>query len=114
MRNQCPDQARLPFLATMIASVADDTNGPQAVPHEEAAAWASERGCRFVTISPSTGRGMGDALALLVELAYAARRQFPSTPPGPHAQPSLPPVEAEKLKERRRERGYAIHALFAK
>ncbi|KAG7286674.1 hypothetical protein NEMBOFW57_008985 [Staphylotrichum longicolle] len=99
MRSRCPDE-NLPFLATMIASVAD-MKGPRAVSHEEGLAFASQRGCRFVTFSPSSGRGVGDAVGLLVELAYVARHQFPATPPGPPYQNSpLSPADKENIRKR--------------
>lgn len=108
MRSRCPDET-LPFLATMIASIAD-MKGPRAVSHEEGLAFASQRGCRFVTFSPSSGRGVGDAVGLLVELAYAARHQFPAIPPGaPYQNSPLSLVDQENL----RKRAYAIHDLLA-
>jgi hypothetical protein len=73
MRNRCKDGV-LPFLATMIAAMCEgEGEGEAAVSHAEAEAFATQRDCRFVKLSPTTGR---DAVGSLVELAHGARDQY--------------------------------------
>ncbi|KAF7165753.1 hypothetical protein CNMCM5623_009832 [Aspergillus felis] len=74
MRNRCKDGV-LPFLATMIAAM-DEGESEAAVSHAEAEVFATQRDCRFVKISPRTGRGTCDAVGSLVELAHGARDQY--------------------------------------
>ncbi|GFF27609.1 conserved hypothetical protein [Aspergillus udagawae] len=64
----------LPFLATMIAAMCEgEGESEAAVSHAEAEAFATQRDCRFVKFSPTTGR---DAVGSLVELAHRARDQY--------------------------------------
>ncbi|GAQ09973.1 hypothetical protein ALT_7294 [Aspergillus lentulus] len=68
----------LPFLATMIAGTGE---GEAATLHAEAEAFATQQDCLFVEVSPTTGRGICDAVicdavSSLVELVYGARDQY--------------------------------------
>ncbi|KAL4736833.1 hypothetical protein BDV11DRAFT_210964, partial [Aspergillus similis] len=76
IRSRCEDGA-LPFLATMIAAMAEgEGEGEAAVSHAEAEAFETQRDCRFVEFSPATGRGTCDAVGSLVGLAHGARDQY--------------------------------------
>ncbi|KAL4862385.1 hypothetical protein BDV12DRAFT_178886 [Aspergillus spectabilis] len=72
IRSRCEDGV-LPFLATMIAAMGE---GEATVSHAEAEAFATQRDCLFVKFSPTTGRGVCDAVGSLVELAHGARDQY--------------------------------------
>ncbi|EAW17779.1 uncharacterized protein NFIA_077120 [Aspergillus fischeri NRRL 181] len=73
MRSRCEEDRILPFLATMIAAMGE---GEATVSHAEAKAFATQRDCLFVKVSPATGRGICDAVSSLVELAHGARDQY--------------------------------------
>jgi hypothetical protein len=73
-RSRCEDGV-LPFLATMIAAMGEGEGGAPGS-QAEAEAFATQRGCFFVKVSPSTGRGICDAVGSLVELAHGARDQY--------------------------------------
>ncbi|KAF7157805.1 hypothetical protein CNMCM6106_003934 [Aspergillus hiratsukae] len=73
-RSRCEDGV-LPFLATMIAAMGEG-EGEAPVSHAEAEAFATQRDCLFVKVSPTTGRGICDAVGSLVELAHGARDQY--------------------------------------
>ncbi|KAL2838272.1 hypothetical protein BJY01DRAFT_35614 [Aspergillus pseudoustus] len=72
--------APFPFLATVIVAMGEggegDDEGVQSVPHAEAEAFATERNCLFARVSPTTGRGVCDAVGSLVERAHGARGQY--------------------------------------
>jgi hypothetical protein len=74
MRSRCKDGIH-PFLAIMIAAMGEG-DGEFPVSHAEAEAFAAQRDCLFVKGSPTTGRGLCDAVCSLVELAYGARDQY--------------------------------------
>ncbi|KMK58476.1 hypothetical protein Y699_07703 [Aspergillus fumigatus Z5] len=71
MRSRCKDGVH-PFLTIMIAAMGEG----EALMDAEAKAFAAQRDCLFVKVSPRTGRGMCDAVCSLVELAYSARDQY--------------------------------------
>ncbi|GAQ09507.1 hypothetical protein ALT_6828 [Aspergillus lentulus] len=75
-RSRCEEDGALPFSATMIAAMGEGEGEP-AVSHAEAEAFATQRDCLFVKVSPTTGRGICDAVGSLVELAHGARDQYP-------------------------------------
>ncbi|KAF4157640.1 hypothetical protein CNMCM6069_005414 [Aspergillus lentulus] len=75
-RSRCEEDGVLPFSATMIAAMGEGEGEP-AVSHAEAEAFATQRDCLFVKVSPTTGRGICDAVGSLVELAHGARDQYP-------------------------------------
>ncbi|PKX97290.1 uncharacterized protein P174DRAFT_501897 [Aspergillus novofumigatus IBT 16806] len=76
LRSRCEEDGVLPFLATMIVAMGEG-EGEAAVSHAEAEAFATQQDCLFIKISPVTGRGIGDAVGSLVELAHGARDQYP-------------------------------------
>jgi hypothetical protein len=64
----------------MIAAMDEgegEGEGEPAVSHAEAEAFATQRDCLFAKFSPTTGRGICDAVGSLVELAHGARDQYP-------------------------------------
>ncbi|KAJ6023643.1 uncharacterized protein N7446_014008 [Penicillium canescens] len=63
----------LPFLTTIIAAMGE---GEVPVSHVEAEAFATQRDCLFFKFSPTTGRGICDAVGSLIELAHGARDQY--------------------------------------
>lgn len=81
MRSRCEDGV-LPFLATIIAAMGE---GEGAGSPAETEAFATQRGCLFVKVSPATGHGICDAVGSLVELANGARDQYTMDQEG-HAQ----------------------------
>jgi hypothetical protein len=95
MRSQCKDRVP-PFLATMIIAMGEG-EGEAPVSHAEAEAFATQRDCLFVKVSPTTGRGICDAVSSLVELAYGARDQY---------------TMDQKGKTQRYKRAVATSALF--
>jgi hypothetical protein len=85
IRSRCEDGA-LPFLATMIAAMGEgEGEGEAPVSPAEAEAFATQRSCLFIKVSPATGRGICDAVGSLVELAHGARDQYTMDQEG-HAQ----------------------------
>jgi hypothetical protein len=78
LRSRCEEDGVLPFSATMIAAMDEgEGEGEPAVSHAEAEAFATQRDCLFAKVSPTTGRGICDAVGSLVELAHGARDQYP-------------------------------------
>jgi hypothetical protein len=74
MRSCCKDVVH-PFLAIMIAAIGEgDSEFP--VSHAEAEVFATQRDCLFIKVSPTTRRGICDAVGSLVKLAYGARDQY--------------------------------------
>jgi hypothetical protein len=74
MHSRCKDGVH-PFLAIMIAAIGEgDSKFP--VSHAEAEAFATQRDCLFIKVSPTTGHGICDAVGSLVELAYGAHDQY--------------------------------------
>jgi hypothetical protein len=72
IRNRYKDGV-LPFLTIMIAAIDE---GEASVSHAEAEAFATQRDYLFIKFSPTTGRGICDAVGLVVGLAYGARDQY--------------------------------------
>ncbi|PKX90957.1 uncharacterized protein P174DRAFT_444707 [Aspergillus novofumigatus IBT 16806] len=95
MRSRCKDGVH-PFLAIMIAAMCEG-EGKAPVLHAEAEAFATQRDCLFVKVSPITGRGMCNAVCSLIELAYGARDQYSTDKKG----------QTQRIK-----RANAIAALF--
>jgi hypothetical protein len=93
IRNRCGDGA-LPFVATMIAAMGE---GEALMSYAEAEAFATQRDCLFVKLSPINGRGICDAVGSLVELVHSARDRYATDQEG-HTQ--------------RYKRGEALQALF--
>ncbi|KAL3443671.1 hypothetical protein BJX65DRAFT_298159 [Aspergillus insuetus] len=82
MRGRCNDGV-LPFFATMTAAAVGEGIGigegagePPGAPRVETEAFATQRGFLFVEFSPTTGRGICDAVGSLVELAHSVRDQY--------------------------------------
>ncbi|KAL3488022.1 hypothetical protein BJX62DRAFT_240502 [Aspergillus germanicus] len=72
-----------PFGAVVIVAMGEESDGHDegegeapAVSAAEAEAFATQRGCLFVKVSPRTGRGMCDAICSLVERAHGVRGEY--------------------------------------
>ncbi|KAF4213544.1 hypothetical protein CNMCM5878_010328 [Aspergillus fumigatiaffinis] len=78
LRSRCEEDGVLPFSATMIAAMDEgEGEGEPTVSQAETEAFATQRDCLFAKVSPTTGRGICDAVGSLVELAHGARDQYP-------------------------------------
>ncbi|KAF9885581.1 hypothetical protein FE257_012787 [Aspergillus nanangensis] len=64
-----------PFGAVMIVAMGEESEAP-AGSAAEAEAFATQRGCHFVQVSPRTGRGVCDAIGSLVERTHGARGEY--------------------------------------
>ncbi|KAL3476672.1 hypothetical protein BJX99DRAFT_258220 [Aspergillus californicus] len=93
--HRCFQNAVIPFLPTMIAM--GEGEGETTVPQEEAEAFAKQHDYLFVKFTPRTGRGVRDAVALLVETVHGAPDQY---------------TMDEKGSDKRRKRTAALQALF--
>jgi hypothetical protein len=60
----------------IAAMVKGECEGEAAVSHAEAEAFATQRDCRSVKLSPVTGRGTYNAVGSLVEPAHGAHDKY--------------------------------------